>query len=303
MGFSREFVLKVADRPAMKRFITTRAQGIVRRFVAGDQFEDAARVLEKLSRDGLDAILDLLGESVGTDAEADEARDTILTVLSGTQETGRHPDLAVKLTQIGLKLDFDRCLLRLRAILEKAQEAGVFVWIDMEESQVTEDTLRMFEAVRPDHPGVGIVLQAYLYRTGDDLERLLPLKPKIRIVKGAYLEPPDIAFPEKARVDANYRVLLKRCLDAGTPVAAATHDESLIHDARAYAESAHAGPDRFEFQMLYGIRPDLQRSLVRDGYRVLVYIPFGTSWYEYFARRLAERPANLWFVLRSLVRS
>lgn len=303
MGLSREFVLKVAERPAMKRFIKTRAQGLVRRFVAGDGFEDAARVMERLYGEGLEAILDLLGESVSSEAEADEAAATILAVLSGTQTAGRHADLAVKLTQIGLKLDFDRCLGRLRGILEKAREAEIFVWIDMEESQVTEETLRMFEAVRPGNPGVGIVLQAYLYRTGDDLERLLPLAPKVRIVKGAYLEPPDIAFPDKAKVDANYRALLSRCLEAGTPVAAATHDESLIRDARAYAESAHAGPDRFEFQMLYGIRPDLQRSLVRDGYRVLVYIPFGTSWYEYFSRRLAERPANLWFVLRSLLKS
>ncbi len=303
MGFSREFVLKVAEKPSMKRFITTRAQGLVRRFVAGDDWTDALAAMERLAEDHLSTILDLLGESVATEAEADEAEQMILTILSRIRTEKKYPDLSVKLTQIGLKLDFENCRRRLETILDRAREAGIFVWIDMEESQVTETTLRMFETVRPGNPHVGIVLQAYLYRTRDDLEHLFPLEPKVRIVKGAYLEPPALAFPEKAKVDANYRFLVRRCLEVGTPVAAATHDEALIRDIQTYVKEANAGPDRFEFQMLYGIRPDLQRLLMRRGYRVLVYVPFGTSWYEYFSRRLAERPANLWFVARSLLRS
>lgn len=302
MGISREWVLKVAERPSMKRFIATRAQGLVRRFVAGDRYDDAALAMDKLARDGLLTILDLLGESVASEAEADASQETLLDILTRLRTEGRRPDLAVKLTQIGLKLDAERCLTRLRAILERARDAGVFVWIDMEESQVTDVTLRTFEAVRPAYENVGIVLQAYLYRSPDDLERLLPLRPKVRIVKGAYLEPPDVAYPDKARVDAAYRSLLRRCLDTSTPVAAATHDERIIRDACSWARDAGAGPDRFEFQMLYGIRQDLQRSLAHEGYRVLVYVPFGTSWYEYFSRRLAERPANMWFVAKSLLR-
>jgi proline dehydrogenase len=295
---SRQLVLRVAASPVVHQLVVTRGQALVRRFVAGEHLDDALKVEERLRMRGLGTILDLLGESVATESEADRAKDEWMRILSVLKERNLSPDVSVKLSQLGLHLDEERCRDRLESLVKCAKDAGVTVWIDMEESALTEATLKVFEALRPSFANLAIVLQAYLYRTRQDLERLAPLQPKVRLVKGAYLEPPEVAFPRKKDVDRNYAHLLRRSVELGLNVAAATHDPNLLALGRQLASQA---PQRVEFQLLYGVRPDLQRQLAAQGYRTLVYVPFGTQWYPYFSRRLAERPANVWFVARSLL--
>ena len=271
-----------------------------RRFIAGETVEEAIQAARQVEAAGLLQTLDYLGESVRTLAEADAATRDYLRVIDAILPAGIGRNLSLKLTQLGLDVDRASAVDNLRRILERA--AGFFVRLDMESSQYTETTLEIFETLwEQDYRNIGVVLQADLLRTGQDVERIRPLGARIRLVKGAYREPASVAYPSKADVDATYATLMKRLLLEGTYPAIATHDRS--HDPTkrsSYAAEQHIAKDRFEFQMLYGIRRDLQTSLVAQGYRVRVYIPFGRQWFPYFMRRLGERPANVGFVLRGI---
>ena len=286
------------------------------RFVAGETLADAIAVVRALNAKGLNASLDHLGENVTTAADAARATDDYLFALDQIAASGIRSNVSLKLTQLGLEVDEAICLHHLRRILEKAQATQNFVRIDMENTTYTDRTIAVFRALHREFNNLGLVLQAYLYRTEKDLLGLLEEKAPIRLCKGAYDEPSDKAFPRKADVDTNYLKLAQNLLDhartlppaADTgrqpPLAAiATHDEKMIVAAKAYAAAARKIPrDDFEFQMLYGIRRDLQEQLAAEGYRVRIYVPYGTEWYPYFMRRLAERPANLWFFVSQLLR-
>ena len=271
------------------------------RFVAGERLPDALEAIRRLNAAGLTATVDFLGEGVTTAARAEASGDTYIRILDALREGGVQSNLSLKLTQLGLDVDPPLCRAILRRILDRAGET--FVRIDMESSQYTDRTLRLFEQLWVEgYRSVGVVIQSYLRRSAQDVEHLLSLGARVRLVKGAYAEPPAVAFPHKRDVDASFARLAERLLEHGVYPAIATHDERLIGQAlRVVAERA-IPPERFEFQMLYGVRRDLQTRLRRQGYRVRVYVPFGEEWYPYFMRRLAERPANVLFVVRSVLR-
>lgn len=271
------------------------------RFVAGERLPDALEAIRRLNAAGLTATVDFLGEGVTTAARAEASGDTYIRILDALRESGVQSNLSLKLTQLGLDVDPPLCRAILRRILDRAGET--FVRIDMESSQYTDRTLRLFEQLWVEgYRNVGVVIQSYLRRSAQDVEHLLSLGARVRLVKGAYAEPPAVAFPHKRDVDASFARLAERLLEHGVYPAIATHDERLIGQAlRVVAERA-IPPERFEFQMLYGVRRDLQTRLRRQGYRVRVYVPFGEEWYPYFMRRLAERPANVLFVVRSVLR-
>jgi proline dehydrogenase len=299
----RRQILRLADHPGLRAFVTRHGRTLgAYRFVAGDSFAEAVPVLRALNQAGLKVTLDALGESVTDRAEAEAARDTYLAMLDGIRAEGLDATVSLKLTQMGLDLDRDFCLDNVRRIVARAAALGNFVQIDMEDSAHTQATLRIFETLRREYDSVGIVLQAYLYRTKQDLQQMAALGASVRIVKGAYMEPPSVAFPQKADVDRNYVELCKTYLKSGNFTAIATHDTAIIAELKDFIAEHHIPRDRFEFQMLYGIRGRLQRELVAEGYPVRVYVPVGRDWYPYFMRRLAERPANLLFFLRNLVR-
>jgi proline dehydrogenase len=285
------------------------------RFVAGERPEDAITAIRALNARKIKATLDHLGESVTTEAEARRAADDYVDVLDRISASQVCANVSIKLTQMGLDLGEAFCIANARRIVEQAQAAGNFVRIDMEGSAHTEATLRVFRELRAAFDNVGIVLQSYLYRTDDDLRDVLAAGARVRLCKGAYKEPPDVAYPRKADVDAAYlrqaKALLEHTLTLPRPdrngrwppvPALATHDERLIEAARAHAQALGLGPECYEFQMLHGIRRDLQDRLAAQGYGVRVYVPYGTEWYPYFMRRLAERPANVWFFLSNLVK-
>lgn len=272
------------------------------RFVAGETVEQALAAVADLNRAGIKATLDHLGESVTVEDDARAAAAEYVDLLAGIKRTGVDAGASVKLTQVGLAISRQLCLQNMRRILRAAREVGRFVRIDMEESRYVDATLDVYRALREEFDRVGVVLQAYLYRTERDLASLIEMGADVRLVKGAYMEPPSAAFPRKADVDANFMALIRRQLDSGNGTAVATHDEAIIAQTKEYVQQRGIPRDRFEFQMLYGIRPGLQRDLAAEGYRVRCYVPYGRQWYPYFMRRLAERPANVWFVIRSLVR-
>lgn len=288
------------------------------RFVAGNTIEDALRVIKTMNEKGINVTLDHLGEHTATPDEARQATADILQALEAVGKEGLRANVSIKLTQIGLELDEALCAENLEAILRKAQEMNNWVRIDMEDTPYTDQTIALWRAMQAKgFDNVGLVVQAYLYRTEDDVRTLLKEGARFRLVKGAYKEPPDLAWPKKADVDANFdkitRILLDGALAAGAPPLSAdgrvppipaigTHDENRINYAEEYAERIGLPRDAMEFQMLYGIRRDLQNRLAADGYAVRVYVPYGTQWYPYFVRRLAERPANLWFFLSNLFR-
>jgi len=287
------------------------------RFVAGETIEAAIAAIRALNAKGLNASLDHLGENVTTAADAARATEDYLCALDQIAASGIRSNISLKLTQLGLEVDEALCRHNLRRILEKAQATQNFVRLDMESTAYTDQTIALFRALHREFDNLGLVLQAYLYRTEKDLITLVEEKARIRLCKGAYDEPPDKAFPHKAEVDANYLKLAQNLLDhaqalppaadAGRqpPLAAiATHDEKIIAAAKTYAAAAARNIPReyFEFQMLYGIRRDLQEQLAAEGYPVRIYVPYGTEWYPYFMRRLAERPANMWFFLSQLLR-
>jgi proline dehydrogenase len=273
------------------------------RFVAGEDLDTCVGVLRGLNERGLHANTTLLGEDVREEAETRKVVEDYHTILERLHDEELRANVALKLTHLGLDIDEDLAVENVRRVVERAAELGNFIRIDMEYSALVDATLRIYSRLREAGlDNVGTVLQAYLYRTPDDLESLLPLAPNLRLVKGAYLEPESVAYPKKEDVDAAYLRLVERSLTGGGYTAIATHDERAIEHALAFAEREGTGRDRFELQMLYGVRPQLQLDLAARGYKVLVATPFGPEWFPFFTRRLAERPANLGFVVRNLVR-
>jgi proline dehydrogenase len=278
------------------------AQRLSSRFVAGERLEDALRVGQRINSEGITLTLDHLGESVTSLAEASQARDVYLRALEEIHSSGVKGNVSLKLTQFGLDLSPDACRANVARLVERAAALGTFVRIDMESSEYTDRTLDLVEELHAQFPCVGTVIQSYLYRSQKDIKRLCSRRIRVRLCKGAYLEPAGVAFPTKADVDRNYIELMKLLLDEGEYPAIATHDERMITATKAYAAQAGIARDRFEFQMLYGIRRDLQRRLVAEGYRLRLYVPFGKAWYPYLMRRLAERPANVFFLARHFFR-
>jgi proline dehydrogenase len=271
------------------------------RFVAGERLEEAVAAIRTLNQAGLLATLDFLGEHTSTSAAAAASAEAYLAILDELHRSGVESHLSLKLTQLGLDVDEALCEALLQRVLQGAGET--FVRIDMESSLYTDRTLHLFERLWGEGVrNVGVVIQSYLRRSEADVERLIALGARVRLVKGAYAEPPAVAFPRKRDVDASFARLAEVLLRRGSYPAIATHDERLIAAARQVAVTSGITPDRFEFQMLYGIRRDLQARLRREGYRVRVYVPFGQEWYPYFMRRLAERPANVMFVLTNILR-
>lgn len=295
--FARSRLLKrLASRYGMRK-----PTSFARRFVAGETVQEAIDVASTAQARGLRVTLDLLGESVTNLKEADAATRAYLRVIDAVVASGIERNLSLKLTQLGLDVDKASAVDNLRKILERAEPAGFFVRIDMENSPYTDVTLEIFETLwQQGHRQIGVVVQSALYRTEQDLERLNALGARVRLVKGAYQEPKSVAYARKADVDAAYARELRLLIVHGHYPAIATHDPKLIELTRRYADEHAVARDRFEFQMLYGVRRDLQQALVRDGYRVRVYIPFGREWFPYFMRRLGERPANVMFVMRSV---
>ncbi len=276
------------------------ARKVSSRFIAGRTLEDALSVCAKLRDEGIAATLDYLGENVKSEEEAAACRDVFLRALEALRARGLEPNVSIKLTQFGIDLSETACEANVTTLVEKAERLGGFVRVDMEGSAYTQRTLDLVTRVHRNHPACGAVLQACLYRSAEDVRALLHEGMRVRLVKGAYLEPPEIAFPVKADVDRHYIGLAHHLLAAGRYPAIATHDERIIDRIERFAANNRAPRDSFEFQMLYGIRRDLQKRLREDGYPIRVYVPFGEAWFPYFMRRLAERPANLLFLLRNL---
>ena len=278
------------------------AKRLSRRFVAGDTLGEALTVSQKLNSEGLTVTLDHLGESVSTLEEAAEARDVYVRTLDAIQSSAIQGNVSLKLTQFGLDLSYPQCLANVEQLVKRAAEHNTFVRVDMESSGYADRTLDIVTGLHERYGSVGVVIQAYLYRSRSDIEMLNARSIRVRLCKGAYLEPASVAFQHKAEVDRSFVELMKLLLDHGIYPAIATHDEAMIAETKAYAAERNAGRDSFEFQMLYGIRRDLQRKLIAEGYRVRLYVPFGRAWYPYYMRRLAERPANVFFILRNLFR-
>ena len=302
---SKTFFHLVAQSSTLKklasRYGMRHSTSFARRFIAGETVGEAIEAAKAIQARGLMLTLDLLGESVTNLDEAAAATRHYLAVIDAVIASGIERNISLKLTQLGLDVDKASAVDNLRKILERAGPAGFFVRIDMENSPYTEVTLEIFNTVwQQGHRQIGTVLQSALHRSERDLQQLNALGARVRLVKGAYKEPKSIAYARKADVDAAYARMLKTLLTDGTYPAIATHDPAMITLARDFARERGLPPDRFEFQMLYGIRRDLQTRLLNDGYRMRVYVPFGRQWFPYFMRRLGERPANVMFVLRGI---
>ncbi len=304
------FIALSANRP-LRSFSERNTLGrrLSRRFVAGMSIDEAVAVVEQLNAENIEASLDSLGESVVQVSQAEESASLYHQLLERIAARKLRANVSVKLTAMGMDIGGHGAGPELAErivgeLVAHAASLDSFVRIDMEGSDYTEATLQITEKLHARYPGrVGTVLQAYLYRTADDTERLLNQGIRIRLCKGAYKEPPSLAFPEKAAVDANYVKLMKRMVTSGVFCGIATHDEAIVKELRSFVRTNNVSPHAFEFQMLYGVRRDLQRSLVSEGFGVRTYVPFGTEWYPYFMRRLAERPANVLFLARNLLRS
>jgi proline dehydrogenase len=283
------------------------ARRVARRFIAGETIDDAVQATRALNQQGLLVSLDYLGESVEKAEDTHAVVSTYRSVIERIEREGLKAGVSLKLTHLGLDIGEDLCISNLRAILGEAKSRGIPVTIDMESSAYTDTTLRIYRRMRDEYgfDNVGTVIQAYLYRTKDDMRHLAKEGATIRLCKGAYLEPDTVAFPEKADVDANYVAVARDYLQAPPPayLQIATHDENMIQAAEAVIREHILPPERYEFQMLYGIRSARQLELAKAGYQVRIYVPFGEAWYSYFMRRLAERPANLWFFVRSIFRA
>jgi proline dehydrogenase len=298
-ALSRSAALK---RLASKYGMRSR-DSFARRFIAGETVEEAIEASRLVQSDGLHLTLDYLGESVRTSEEADAATRAYVRLLEVIVIAGIERNISLKLTQLGASIDRATCVDNLRRILDPAARHGFFVRVDMENSSWTQMTLDIFETLwQQEYRNVGVALQAALYRTERDVQRMNELGARVRLVKGAYKEPESVAYPRKADVDAAFLRLTRLLLDAGNYPAIATHDPAMIDGTLAYVAERAIGKNRFEFQMLYGIRRDLQVKLSGAGYAVRLYIPFGREWFPYFMRRLGERPANLGFVVRGIVR-
>ena len=276
---------------------------MARRFVAGETLEEATAAARRCNDAGLMASLDYLGENVASISDAQRSRDSYLEIFEAIAREKLQANVSCKLTQLGLDINTEFCTGLVHSIVERAAGFDNFLRVDMEGSAYTQRTIDLVKFVRSRNPSVGTVIQSYLYRSEKDVRDLLAVGCRIRLCKGAYKEPEDVAFPRKPDVDANYVRLMQMLLPSGFYHAIATHDPLMIASTIRYAASKGISKDDFEFQMLYGVRTDLQRRLVKDGYRVRIYIPFGNDWFPYFMRRLAERPANVGFILRNFFRS
>jgi proline dehydrogenase len=314
MSLARAFVLKTSALPPVERMVRRSFlfRPLVRRFIAGDNLQDALEVSKTILRRGLRVSLDCLGENTKSEGEALAAKQVYIEML---QAIGQQPivrefreshggteplNISIKLSQCGLDLGDDFAEANYRDVMEVARALNTFVRIDMESSAYTERTMQIVGRVRADFPNTGTVLQSYLLRTPGDVETVIGWKARTRLVKGAYLEPPTVAFAEKARVDAAFVEQAKTLLERGNYPAIATHDEKIIRQLNEFVTARNIAKERFEYQMLYGVRRDLQESLAAEGYNIRVYIPFGSAWYPYFTRRLAERPANAFFILKAM---
>ncbi|HET6855314.1 MAG TPA: proline dehydrogenase family protein, partial [Pyrinomonadaceae bacterium] len=277
---------------------------ITTRFVAGDTIDETIPIIRQLNAENCTASFDHLNESVGSAGEAENEVAEYQNILAKIDETKIRSNVSIKLTQFGLGLDPELAYRNARRVVEEAHRRGNFVRVDMEDSRVTQSTIDIFKRLRDefDLNTVGIVLQSYLYRTFADAQELIKIPARIRICKGAYLEPPEVAFPDKKDVDANYIKVMQLLLSSGTYHGIATHDPKMIDATIDFAKREGIGKEKYEFQMLYGVRRDLQRQLARDGFNLRIYVPYGKHWYPYFMRRLAERPANVWFVLKNLAK-
>src|SRR2546430_1803700 len=303
---TRSALLYLSQQEGLKDFAArfTPFKKLTTRFVAGENIEEAIAAIRQINDRGCSASFDHLNESVTDEREAAAETREYLTVLSRIEETGINSNVSIKLSQFGLEIDPELAYRNARMVVEDAARRGNFVRIDMEGSKVTQATIDIFKRLRSEFGlnDVGIVLQSYLYRTYEDVRVLLKLPARIRICKGAYSEPPEVAYPDKKDVDENYVRVMKLLLSSGVYHGIATHDPKMIDATIKFAQREGIGKDAFEFQMLYGIRRDLQDQLARDGYRMRVYVPYGKHWYPYFMRRLAERPANIWFVLKNMLK-
>ena len=292
-----QFLKSLASRYGMRA-----GGGFARRFIAGESVEEAIEAAKAIERDRLMVTLDFLGESVASIAEADAATRAYLAVVDTIAASGVERNISLKLTQLGLTIDRATCVDNLRRILDVARTKDFFVRIDMENSPFTEVTIGVFETMwQQGYRNVGVVLQSCLSRSEADAVNMNALGARVRLVKGAYKEPKDVAYQSKAEVDAAYMRIMRILLAGGNYPAIATHDPAMIDATRGFAAERGVDPSSYEFQMLYGIRRDLQASLVREGYRVRVYVPFGREWFPYFMRRLGERPANVGFVVRGVL--
>jgi len=300
----RSALLYRSDQPQIFRFVRNNrlAKSFANRFVAGETIDTALSAVAQLNARGITASLDLLGESVHNEAEARAAGEMYVTMLDRIHQQKAQANVSVKLTAMGLDVSEDLCVTIMHDILQRAREYQSFVRIDMESSEYTQRTLDLFEQrLYPAYrENVGIVLQSYLFRTFADVQRANLIKARVRICKGAYKEPETVAYPEKKDTDSSYVRCMHELMLKGNYPGIATHDEAIIKEAKRFAKENDIAPSRFEFQMLYGVRRDLQDKLVREGYRMRVYVPFGTQWYPYLMRRLAERPANVAFLTGNL---
>jgi proline dehydrogenase len=303
---ARSALLFLSRQEGLKDFATRFKpfKKMTTRFVAGEDIETTIQAIRELNAHGCTASFDHLNESVTSVAETEGEVREYKKILGRIDETGIKSNVSIKLTQFGLSIDPELAYRNARAVVEEAARRRNFVRVDMEDSQVTQVTIDIFKRLRAefDLNTVGIVLQSYLRRTYDDMLDLLKIPARIRLCKGAYNEPPEVAFPDKKDVNDNYVRCMKVLLKSGVYHGIATHDEKMIAATKEFVGQAGVGKGEFEFQMLYGVRRDLQEGLAREGYRVRVYVPYGKTWYPYFMRRLAERPANVWFVLKNLLK-
>jgi proline dehydrogenase len=301
----RSTLLKLSESKGFANWVTTNAKtrSMARRFVAGEALDEAIAAARVCNDSGMHVSLDFLGENVSTTADAQHSRDAYLEVFERIAKERLHANVSCKLTQLGLDLSVEFCEGLVYSIVERAATCDSFLRVDMEGSNYTQRTVELVKRVRARNPAIGTVIQSYLYRSEGDITDLLGYGCRIRLCKGAYKESSDVAYPEKKDVDANYVRLMEQLLSSGFYHGIATHDPKMIAATIRHAASKQISKDDFEFQMLYGVRTDLQRRLVRDGYRVRIYIPYGRDWFPYFMRRLAERPANVGFFARNFFRS
>ena len=294
----------LSSQARLRRWMETSAiaRRLSSRFVAGETLAEAIFVARRINSEGISVTLDHLGENVTSLAEAAASRDEYIRALEEIRAAGLNANVSIKLTQFGIDIDEEACCQNVAMLVEVATRHENFVRVDMESSAYTDRTLRLVTELHSRYGATGAVIQAYLFRSEQDVELLSRQGIRVRLCKGAYLEPPSVAFERKADVDRNYIFLMKKLLESGTYPALATHDEAIIAEAENFVAARQIPASIFEFQMLYGIRRDLQKLLVSKGYRVRVYIPYGKAWYPYFMRRLAERPANVLFLIRNLIR-
>ncbi|WP_340081655.1 proline dehydrogenase family protein [Terribacillus sp. FSL K6-0262] len=302
-ALSRNFFLYLSKNQPLNKLANLYGIRMVKgKIVGGISFDQAIPFIRKLNEDGMSVTVDHLGEYVADPLIAVERAGEAVAALEMIKEVGLDAQVSLKLTSLGLDISEELVRLNLRRILTAADRLGVMVTIDMEDSERCQRTLDLFQELKAEYQNVSTVIQAYLYRSNDDLDMMAHLQPFIRLVKGAYKEPKSVAFQEKRDVDGNYRKLIAKQLDAGSYTAIATHDDRMVSFAKHYALEKGIGKDKFEFQILYGMRQQLQQELVRQGYKVRIYLPYGDDWYGYFMRRLAERPANIAFAFKGMTK-